>query len=64
MEKKKMKPTKLQAISPLIAMIVLLTIGVGFLKLRAEPIILICASFTSIIAMKLAILGRSYKKEL
>lgn len=53
MENKKMKPTKLQAISPLIAMIVLLTIGVGFLKLRAEPIILICASFASIIAMKL-----------
>lgn len=53
MEKKKLKPTTFQAISPLVIMIVLLTIGVGFLKLRAEPIILICASFTSIIAMKL-----------
>lgn len=51
--KEKIIPSKLQAISPLITMIVLLTIGVGFLKLRAEPIILICTIFTSIIAMKL-----------
>ena len=51
--KEKIKPSTLQAISPLITMIVLLTIGVGFLKLRAEPIILICTIFTSIIAMKL-----------
>lgn len=34
-------------------MIVLLTIGVGFLKLRVEPIILICASIASIISIKL-----------
>lgn len=53
MEKKKVKPTTFQAISPLVIMIVLLTIGVGFLKLRAEPIILICASIASIIAIKL-----------
>ncbi len=53
MEKKKLKPTKLQAVSPLVVMIVLLTIGVGFMKLRAEPIILICATFAAIIAQKL-----------
>lgn len=34
-------------------MIVLLTIGVGFMKLRAEPIILICATFAAIIAQRL-----------
>lgn len=53
MEKKKLKPTTLQALSPLVVMIVLLTVGVGFFKLRAEPIILICASFAAIIAQKL-----------
>ncbi|MFR7348968.1 Na+/H+ antiporter NhaC [Peptoniphilus sp.] len=53
MENKKLKPTTLQAVSPLAIMIVLLTIGVGFMKLRAEPIILICATFAAIIAQKL-----------
>lgn len=53
MENKKLKPTTLQAVSPLVVMIVLLTIGVGFMKLRAEPIILICATFAAIIAQRL-----------
>ncbi|WP_394268643.1 Na+/H+ antiporter NhaC [Anaerococcus nagyae] len=51
--KEKTKPSTLQAISPLVIMIVLLTIGVGFLKLRAEPIILICTIITSMIAKTL-----------
>lgn len=53
MENKKLKPSTLQAMSPLIVMIVLLTIGVGILKLRAEPIILLCTIFASVIAMRL-----------
>lgn len=53
MENKKLKPTTLQAVSPLAVMIILLTVGVGIFKLRAEPIILICASFAAIIAMRL-----------
>lgn len=51
--KEKTKPSTLQAILPLVIMIVLLTIGVGFLKLRAEPIILICTIITSMIAKTL-----------
>lgn len=50
---KKVKPTTFQAISHLVIMIVLLTIGAGFLKLRVEPIILICASVAIIISIKL-----------
>lgn len=53
MENKKLKPTTLQAVSPLAVMIILLTVGVGIFKLRAESIILICASFAAIIAMRL-----------
>ncbi len=53
MENKKLKPTTFQAVSPLAVMIILLTVGVGIFKLRAEPIILICASFAAIIAMRL-----------
>ncbi|NVF11902.1 Na+/H+ antiporter NhaC [Anaerococcus sp. AGMB00486] len=53
MKKEKKKPNTIQAMSPLVVMIVLLTIGVGILKLRAEPIILLCTIFASIIAMKL-----------
>lgn len=53
MENKKLKPTTLQAVSPLAVMIILLTVGVGIFKLRAEPIILICATFAAIIAMRL-----------
>lgn len=53
MENKKLKPTTLQAVSPLAVMIILLTVGVGIFKLRAEPIILICASFAAIIAIRL-----------
>lgn len=53
MKKKKLKPTTMQALSPLLVMIVLLTVGVGIFKLRAEPIILICASFAAIIAQRL-----------
>lgn len=53
MENVKRKPSTLMALSPLVLMIVLLTIGVGFLKLRAEPIILLCASFASILALRL-----------
>ncbi|MDO5018027.1 MAG: Na+/H+ antiporter NhaC [Lagierella massiliensis] len=51
--KEKRKPSTLQALFPLITMIVLLTIGVGFLKLRAEPIILICAIIAGIVAYRL-----------
>src|SRR5690625_1896407 len=53
MENVKRKPSTLMALSPLVLMIVLLTIGVGFLRLRAEPIILLCASFASILALRL-----------
>ncbi len=51
--KEKRKPSTAQALFPLLTMIVLLTLGVGFLKLRAEPIILICGIIAGIMAYRL-----------
>lgn len=41
------------ALYPIVFMIVLLTVGVGLLKLRAEPIILICGINAGIVAYNL-----------
>ncbi len=49
-ERIKRKPTTLLALYPIIFMVVLLTIGVGVFKLRAEPIILICGINAGIVA--------------
>lgn len=49
-ERIKKKPTIGVALYPIIFMIILLTIGVGIFKLRAEPIILICAINAGIVA--------------
>ena len=55
----KRKPTNIEAILPLAVMIIALTIGVGFNKLRAEPIILMCAIFAGFMAHRL---GYSYSE--
>ncbi|MDO5726163.1 MAG: Na+/H+ antiporter NhaC [Tissierellia bacterium] len=49
----KKKPSFLMGVMPIIFMIVSLTIGVGFMELRAEPIILISAIFAGILAYRL-----------
>ncbi len=49
-ERVKKTPTTALALYPIVFMIVLLTLGVGYLKLRAEPIILICGINAGIVA--------------
>lgn len=52
-EKIKKKPTFAQAITPIIFMMVTLVVGVGYMKLKAEPILIIVAFLSGIIAIKL-----------
>jgi NhaC family Na+:H+ antiporter len=52
-ENTKKKPTFGQAITPVVFMIVALTVGVGFFKFRTEPILIISAFLAGIIAKKL-----------
>jgi len=52
-EKIKKKPTFAQAVTPIIFMMVTLVVGVGFMKLKAEPILILVAFLTGIIAIKL-----------
>ena len=49
----KQKPTFLQAIIPIISMVLLLGIGYGVYGLRAEILMLISAGIAGIIALKL-----------
>lgn len=49
----KKKPTVVQALAPIIFMIVALTIGNGFLKMKVEPIMVLSAFFAGIIALSL-----------
>ncbi|HZH93284.1 MAG TPA: Na+/H+ antiporter NhaC [Tissierellaceae bacterium] len=56
MEKKeqvKRKPTLLQGLIPILFMVIALTVGVGVLKLRTEPIIILSAFVAGIIAWRL-----------
>lgn len=52
-EKLKKKPTFAQAVTPIIFMMVTLVVGVGYMKLKAEPILILVAFLSGIIAMRL-----------
>ncbi len=52
-EKIKKKPTFAQAVTPIIFMMLTLVVGVGYMKLKAEPILIMVAFLSGIIAMKL-----------
>ncbi len=52
-EKLMKKPTFAQAVTPIIFMMVSLVIGVGYMKLKAEPILILVAFLSGIIAMSL-----------
>lgn len=47
------KPSILQAITPIIFMIVALAVGYGYFKMKIEPIMVISAFFAAVIALKL-----------
>lgn len=47
------KPTLLEAIAPIIFMVVLIAVGYGYFKLATEPLIVIAAFFSAIIARRL-----------
>lgn len=49
----KREATFIEAVIPIVVMMVLLIVGVGFMKLRAEPILLIVAIIAGIIAYRL-----------
>lgn len=51
--KEKKKPTFLQAVAPIVFMMVSLVVGVGFMKLKAEPILIMVAFVAGYIALKL-----------
>lgn len=53
MIKEKKKPTFIQALTPIVFMMVTLVIGVGVMKLKAEPILIVVAFVAGIIAMNL-----------
>ena len=56
MEKKeriKKRPTLLQGMIPILFMVISLSFGVGVLKLRTEPIIILSAFVAGVIAWKL-----------
>ena len=59
MEKTKKEPSFLLAVTPILVMIVGLALGVGYMKLKVEPIILIAALVAGGIAWKL---GYSWKE--
>ena len=53
----KRKPTIFQAMFPILAMLIILGVGIGFLGLPAEPLIVLAAVVSGIQA---GILGYSY----
>lgn len=59
METQKQKPSFLIAVTPILVMLAGLAIGVGYIKLRVEPIILLSALVAGFLAYKL---GYSYKE--
>lgn len=60
----KKKPTVLQAITPILFMIVALAIGYGYLKMKIEPIMVISAFFAAIIALKLGYTWEEMQKSI
>lgn len=52
-EKMKKKPTFIQAVTPIIFMMITLVAGVGYMKLKAEPILILVAFLSGAIAIKL-----------
>lgn len=51
--KEKKKPTFLQSVTPILFMMVSLVVGVGIMKLKAEPILIMVAFVAGFIALKL-----------
>lgn len=47
------RPTVLQALAPILFMIVLLSVGYGYFKMKIEPLMVISAFFAAMIALKL-----------
>ncbi|GAA0103828.1 Na+/H+ antiporter NhaC [Paraclostridium sordellii] len=60
----KKKPTVLQAITPILFMIVALAVGYGYLKMKIEPIMVISAFFAAIIALKLGYTWEEMQKSI
>ncbi|CEP95731.1 Na /H antiporter [[Clostridium] sordellii] len=60
----KKKPTVLQAIIPILFMIVALAVGYGYLKMKIEPIMVISAFFAAIIALKLGYTWEEMQKSI
>ncbi|QYE96532.1 Na+/H+ antiporter NhaC [Paraclostridium sordellii] len=60
----KKKPTVLQAITPILFMIVTLAVGYGYLKMKIEPIMVISAFFAAIIALKLGYTWEEMQKSI
>lgn len=58
------RPTVLQAILPIIFMIVLLSVGHGYLKIKVEPLMVISAFFAAIIALKLGYTWEEMQKSI
>src|SRR6056297_341622 len=58
-EQEKKRPSLLQGLFPILFMVVSLTVGVGFIGLRTEPIIILSAFVAGVIAWKL---GYSWKE--
>lgn len=59
MEQTKKEPSFLLALTPILVMIVGLALGVGYMKLKVEPIILVAALVAGGIAWRL---GYSWKE--
>ena len=57
MSKTKRKPTVLQALFPILAMLIILGVGIAFLDLPAEPLIVLAAVVSGVQAI---FLGYSY----
>ncbi|CEN75306.1 Na /H antiporter [[Clostridium] sordellii] len=60
----KKKPTVLQAITPILFMILALAVGYGYLKMKIEPIMVISAFFAAIIALKLGYTWEEMQKSI
>ncbi|MDU6250254.1 MAG: Na+/H+ antiporter NhaC family protein, partial [Paeniclostridium sordellii] len=60
----KKQPTVLQAITPILFMILALAVGYGYLKMKIEPIMVISAFFAAIIALKLGYTWEEMQKSI
>ena len=53
--KLKRKPTFIEAIIPVLAMLLLLGVGYGYLKMKAEPLLLCAAGIAAIVAVRVGV---------